>query len=1767
MKFKILVFSIVLVGAIQNLYAQNSVGIGTETPNQNAVLELIAINGNQGFLAPRLTAAERTAFAANLTATDNGMLVFDSDDGTLYVWYNSTWNVIGLSQLVAGNGISISGQEITNSGDIDATDDVTITTASAGDVLGRFDSLVVSGLKGLPLDSIAPSTGFSLVWNGSLWKFALDSASNQTVIPNANLLATNTQAALEELQVEILSITSGPNSISSSEIIDGSIADADINATADIAGTKVNPDFGSQNVLTTGTVTAASFSGDGSGLTNIPATPGPNTVGSPELIDGSIADADINAAAAIAGTKVTPNFGAQNISTTGLVTASSFSGDGSGLTNIPATPGPNTVSSAEVVDGSIAFSDLNTAVVDGVTLASNGSSFEVRDNGVTTAKLVNGSVTDAKVSDVAPAKITQSGATTGQVLKWTGSTWAPATDVTGLASLTSGTLLIGDGTNTPQEQVITGHITVDNTGIAQIQSAVITHDMVNDLSFVDGITLVSNGSTFEVPAGGISSLEILDGTISDIDISDVDAGKIIGLGTAATLNVGTGASNIVQLDGTGALPAIDGSNLIGVVPVIGAGTIGATELAANAVTNGKIADGNVTGAKIATDAISSDKIVDGSVITIDLADGNVTTAKLANNAVTGVKIADGSIADADIADVAVGKVTGLGTAATLDAGVTTNDLVQLPSDGMLPALDGSALVNMSAAQISGLGTAASLNAGTAANNVIQLDGTGALPAVDGSALTGITVAGFTGPLAGDVTGTQGATVVGQVGGVTATNVALGANAANTATALNTSGTIVARDGSGNFAANNITATSFAGDGAAITGLDANAINDMEVNATDNVVSLGAGGGKTAAQGGSAGTDNTFLGANAGQATSGNGNTFVGSNAGLANTSGAHNIFIGGDGGTNTTGNFNTLIGDNADVGVDGLTNATAIGANAVVSTDNSIVLGSGGVKVGIGTSSPVSGLQIFDDYHLFHFDNGSTVDGEFLSENLYPDEGANLMKYTNTGPASAIYQHAGNIQFLIGSSQPAETDALTGVVQSALVLDNAGDAQFGGAVEVGDVKGTPTSGMIRYNGNFEGFDGVSWNSFSSLAYPVTDIVADGGTLIDIVNTGGGGAASFSINNTSAISSAVSIFNDSDDTGSNGLSVSHTGLGGGAEVIIGNGLNNQYGLLVETVGTNSAGRFQVNNVSNTAAALSSEVIAGAGAGLEVTTSGDGYVANFRNLNASNSVPALIVGNDGTDQVAIFQNTGNATAPAVTINNSGTGAALEIQSGNTSRIGQDASFGGLVSIGHFAPGVSLDIAGNDAIRIPSGTTAQRPTPVVGMIRYNTTLGTYEGYDGSAWQDMASQGITGALTQDLQFDGATNRTIQVNAALSGVGSDLILKSGDGATNSDVGGDIVLSPGVQPGFLTPSDVIVNGAMRLNGPSGSPVAFANGDFQFETGGNRNLRVGTVPSGAGNNLSIQAGGTSGGTGGNLGLNAGTGTVSAGYISMSGTNLIYGASDLTHKVEFTDGTAAGSVYNMLSLTNNNTSGTGTGVALSFRGSTNGSNRFDLGKISAAKSSPTAGGMKLSVLTNTAGPTYVDAININGLGRVGIGNPTPAEALDVTGNIQASGTVDAADFTFSSAVTRYASYSANVFDVLTMLGSDTKFATPNAVTGYHYFNGVSGALGYAVASMNLPDGAVITELAGWVWDNDATSPSRIELVRHENGTSNYLVMATVESDVPTALASVQSVSTVSVFSGAIDNSLYSYFVRYTGKDDNTQNTRLYNARIQYQITKPY
>ena len=57
--------------------------------------------------------------------------------------------------------------------------------------------------------------------------------------------------------------------VASANIVDGTVVNADINNSAAIAGTKISPDFGSQNIATTGTVDGRDVSADGTKLDTI----------------------------------------------------------------------------------------------------------------------------------------------------------------------------------------------------------------------------------------------------------------------------------------------------------------------------------------------------------------------------------------------------------------------------------------------------------------------------------------------------------------------------------------------------------------------------------------------------------------------------------------------------------------------------------------------------------------------------------------------------------------------------------------------------------------------------------------------------------------------------------------------------------------------------------------------------------------------------------------------------------------------------------------------------------------------------------------------------------------------------------------------------------------------------------------------------------------------------------------------------------------------------------------------------------------------------------------------------------------------------------------------------------------------------------------------------------------------------------------------------------------------------------------------------------
>lgn len=64
-----------------------------------------------------------------------------------------------------------------------------------------------------------------------------------------------------------------------------------------------------------------------------------------------------------------------------------------------------------------------------------------------------------------------------------------------------------------------------------------------------------------------------------------------------------------------------------------------------------------------------------------------------------------------------------------------------------------------------------------------------------------------------------------------------------------------------------------------------------------------------------------------------------------------------------------------------------------------------------------------------------------------------------------------------------------------------------------------------------------------------------------------------------------------------------------------------------------------------------------------------------------------------------------------------------------------------------------SGSTAIRIPTGTTAQRPsTAYTGQLRYNTDTSRFEFYNGSTWLNVASRGFTTIVKDTFTGDGST-------------------------------------------------------------------------------------------------------------------------------------------------------------------------------------------------------------------------------------------------------------------------------------------------------------------------------------------------------------------------------------------------------------------------------
>jgi len=116
-------------------------------------------------------------------------------------------------------------------------------------------------------------------------------------------------------------------------------------------------------------------------------------------------------------------------------------------------------------------------------------------------------------------------------------------------------------------------------------------------------------------------------------------------------------------------------------------------------------------------------------------------------------------------------------------------------------------------------------------------------------------------------------------------------------------------------------------------------------------------------------------------------------------------------------------------------------------------------------------------------------------------------------------------------------------------------------------------------------------------------------------------------------------------------------------------------------------------------------------------------------------------------------GSASTSTVTLN----AATVAIPNGvnfDSNTLAIDAT-NNRVGIGTASPAVALHVATTDAIRIPVGTTAQRPTAATGQIRYNSSNSQFEGYNGTAWGQVGG-GATGGGADAVFVENSQNVTV---------------------------------------------------------------------------------------------------------------------------------------------------------------------------------------------------------------------------------------------------------------------------------------------------------------------------------------------------------------------------------------------------------------------------
>jgi hypothetical protein len=208
------------------------------------------------------------------TADGGGITLKGTTDKTIN-WIDATdaWTLSEHVDLATGKEYRINGAQVLTG--------TALGSGVTGSSLTSVGTISSGTWQGTTVGTAYGGTGQTTYANGELLIGKTDGTlAKATLTAGTGVAVTNANGSITVAVDSTVVTTAQTGTVTSTMIADGTIVDADVNASAAIAGTKISPNFGSQNVVTTGTSTAASLIPTGSSVpTNGVYLPAANSVG------------------------------------------------------------------------------------------------------------------------------------------------------------------------------------------------------------------------------------------------------------------------------------------------------------------------------------------------------------------------------------------------------------------------------------------------------------------------------------------------------------------------------------------------------------------------------------------------------------------------------------------------------------------------------------------------------------------------------------------------------------------------------------------------------------------------------------------------------------------------------------------------------------------------------------------------------------------------------------------------------------------------------------------------------------------------------------------------------------------------------------------------------------------------------------------------------------------------------------------------------------------------------------------------------------------------------------------------------------------------------------------------------------------------------------------------------------------------------------------------------------------------------------------------